>query len=232
LGQIMERQNMFRKSMFGLLILTVVLTSGCLNSNEPAQKTQPTDEPKVINLHAQQLILNDSEVKEVLGSSWKNVRTNMIGVTSDNGSVGDGVSVVYDKEPFYEIIWYDISGGRGEDYAKPVTIETLVFTNSVEAKNSYSKHITYYSKNNRYYHYKQNKIDIGDTGDVYTIEDLLTVKDPNNVNIIIKLMFRKNNVMSIIYFDTEKSNVLNIETALKLAKKQEAKISNILSMIK
>lgn len=219
------------KIIFVILTIIAALTSGCINSNEPTQKTQLKDEPKVINLNAQQIVLNDIEVKEILGYEWKNVQTNMIGVTSDNGRVGDGVSVVYDKEPFYEIIWYDISGGRGEDYAKPITVKILVFTNIVEAENYYSKDMLIYSQDSRYFHYKQNKIDIGDVGNIYTVEDLLTIKNPNNVDIVIKIIFRKNNVISIIYFDTEKSNVLNIETATELAKKQEAKIIRILDKI-
>jgi hypothetical protein len=220
------------KSILGLLILIIVLVSGCVNPNEPSQKTQSTDEPKVINLDAQQLILNDSEVEEVLGSDWKNTDTSMISIRSYNDT-GDGIEAVYDKEPFNELIWYDSAPGTGQgEYAKPITIQTLVFTNSAMIKDYYSKQITIYSQNSQYYLFKQNKIDIGDTGDISTIEDLMTIKDPSNVNIIIKIIFIRNNVMSIIYFDTEKSNVLNIETAIELAKKQDAKISRILELIK
>ncbi|MFZ2412545.1 MAG: hypothetical protein WAW23_13315, partial [Candidatus Methanoperedens sp.] len=66
MDEIMEMLNMFRKLIFGFLILTVVLTSGCVNSNEPNQKTQPT-EPKVINLHAKQIILDDGEINDLFG---------------------------------------------------------------------------------------------------------------------------------------------------------------------
>lgn len=243
-GSEMKRLNMFRKLVFGLLILTMVLISGCTNSNEQAQKT---NQSKIINLHAQQLILNDSEVEGVLGNAWQKVQSDEISVSSDNGTtvidgngngviygtatVGEGIDVVYDEEPFHEIIWYDTSGGKGENYAKPVTIKNLVFSNIEEAEKYYTKDMAVYSQNSRYYHYKQNKIDIGDTGNIYTIEDLLTIKN-NNVNIIIKLIFRKTNVISVIYFDTEKSNILNIETAIELAKRQDEKISRILEMIK
>ncbi|OGH04293.1 MAG: hypothetical protein A2W22_02385 [Candidatus Levybacteria bacterium RBG_16_35_11] len=48
----------------------------------------------------------------------------------------------------------------------------------------------------------------------------------------IKEIFRKNNVISIIYFDTSKSNALNIDSAFNLSKKQEAKIDRFLEMIK
>ena len=65
LGRIMVRLK--RTWLFGLLILTVILISGCINSNEPTQKTQQTDEPKVINLNAKQIILDDNEIEDLFG---------------------------------------------------------------------------------------------------------------------------------------------------------------------
>ncbi|MDD5473764.1 MAG: hypothetical protein PHU34_06405 [Candidatus Methanoperedens sp.] len=230
-------------AVIGLL----VIVSGCLNSNKSTQKIQPQYEPigivatektypqdehKIINLHAQQIILDDTEIKEVLGSSWKNVDSGGIGVWQDDGiDAAEGVEVIYDEEPFYKIIFYDISGGRGENFAKPVTIKTLVFTDIERTKRFYSKDRAIDSQDSKYYHYKQNEIAIGDAGTIYTIEDLNTIKN-NDVNLIIKLIFRKNNIVSIIYFDTEKSNVMTIENAMKLARKQDAKISRILDTIK
>lgn len=63
------------KYILGLLILIIVLVSGCLNSNESIQKTQPTITPtsaptkenKIINLNAKQIILDDSEIEDLFG---------------------------------------------------------------------------------------------------------------------------------------------------------------------
>lgn len=224
------------KSIFGLLILMMVLISGCINSSETIQKNQTINESKIINLDANQLILNDIEMKEVLGDKWKNVHYEEESYTESYDGfyrvVGNGVIVVYDKEPFYDLIMYDMSGGFGRsNFMKPVTIKNVVFTNIEEAKKYYSKDDSIYSQNSNNYHFKHNKIDIGDEGNLYTIEDLHTIKNSEYENIIIKLIFRKNNIVSIILLDTEKSNVLNIETSIELAKKQDEKISTILDII-
>lgn len=201
--------NRFTKLLLGLLILTAVMISGCINSNK---SNSPINEPQVINAYPEQLILNENEIKEVLGDEWEMVSN--IGYSYSEDHVG-GYEVL-DKKP------YSTKGKQltGESFISPIMIWILVFNETNAAKNYYSGHELFDMKD-----YKGNKINIGDAG-IYSIK-IEPPPEPLN-KIITKITFRKNNVISIMYLDSEKSDLLNMDTAINFAKKQEAKISKIL----
>ncbi len=69
-----------------------------------------------------------------------------------------------------------------------------------------------------------NKIDIGDAGELYSIVD---TEDKKRIGASY-IIFRKNNIIVLLVSTPD----IKIETFLELAKKQEAKISSILEMIK
>ncbi len=151
----MEKRNKLIKSIFGLLVLTVVLTSGCLNSNEPIQKEQPTYEPKVINLHAKQIILDDDEIKDLFGVILTKNET--IIPKSDklpvyygdayNVNLLSGVSNLYDLKKSSSNNKYTISIG------------VYVFSTAKDAKYFESKAIN----SNRNIKVVKNIIDLGNT---------------------------------------------------------------------
>lgn len=220
---------MFIKSIFGILILIVILISGCLNSNEPTQKTQqiitpttptitpvPTPTIKIIDLHAQQLVIDVNDIKEALGQDWK---------TSGGGFVID-VSKLNPKSivnPTYESEPLKRNGGSIQYYAM---VQVVVFKTITEAK-------------------RANEVgtNIGEANPSITNIGDYRVQTSDG-NIIIK--FVRNNVVTYIWInrahwpgddgqeflsDTDKTEMLSIDKAINLAKKQDAKISKILDMI-
>ncbi len=221
----MEKLN---KLILGLLILTVVLTSGCLNSNEPAQKTQsiisptiptkivPTPTIKIIDLHAQQLVIDVNDIKETLGQDWK---------TSGGGFVID-VSKLNPKSivnPTYESEPLKRNGGSIQYYAM---VQVVVFKTITEAKRA-----------------NEGGTNIGEANPSITNIGDYRVQTSDG-NIIIK--FVRNNVVTYIWInrahwpgddgqeflsETDKTEMLSIDKAINLAKKQDAKISKILDMI-
>lgn len=206
------------KLKFIVGILIIVLVSGCVNSNEPAQKTQPiisptpipTKEVKIINIDAQQIVLDENDIKEVLGTDWKasqDTSKTILQLTPRSR-----VSRTYESEL--------IQNSRGGSIQYEVTIEIMVYGSIDEANRETSVVTT-----------GGEKINIGDHGGM------------ESGNGIIDIYFVKNNVVSRISFtrgmnypdklsETEKTEMISIDKAYSLAKKQDAKISRILEVIK
>lgn len=196
-------------------MIVVVLMSGCLNSNVPA--SNPTI--KNIDLDAKQLVLNDSDIKGILGNKWNNFDTPKQNTsTFSNVPTSSIIHVLYSIDP-WNLGWGGLTINTGEFIYEPVDISIRVYNNSSGAKEDYLK------LSNNYY--KGTNITIGDEGSIYTIK--LEESFAQDEKSIIKSVFRKNNVISIIYLTTHKKydkNVsFNVDTAINLAKKQEAKIS-------
>lgn len=221
-----------------ILIIVIVIASvltGCISSDVQSSKAQPiitqtqpiitptpapTKEIKVINLDAKQLVLEDNEIKNILGKEWNNNvewLPNLNTAKFSNVPTSSIIHVIYSIDPLgcgagtinNEFIYY------------PVDISVRVYNDFIDAKKDY--HIL----SNNYY--IGNSINIGDEGIIYTI----TIDQLNQS--IIKVVFRKNNVLSIIYLSSRErceNDSFNIDTAIKLAKKQDEKISKILEMIK
>jgi hypothetical protein len=151
-------------------------------------------------------------MKEVLGDEWKNVNTHRSEVPFSSSGVG----IIYDDsaaDPF------SFGGGEGatvlssgEIIFKPVYISLFVYPDTAIAEGAYLD-------TNK--GHKGNEINIGDTGNIYTLES----------DTIIKVTFRKNNIISNIYLSPYKSELFNVDMAVKLAKKQDEKISRILEII-
>ncbi|MDO8725059.1 MAG: hypothetical protein Q7J35_03205, partial [Candidatus Methanoperedens sp.] len=150
-----------------LLILTLFLTLGCLNSNEPTQKALPTNEPKVINLHAQQLILNDSEIKEALGHDWEKKEQRIDGQTQEELIILSSISLLYANRT--ETI------DRVLGSKNPIYISVFVSPNIYYAENkSYQYFVSKLQETGKVV---RNKIDVGDKGEIYTVVD---VQDKEN----------------------------------------------------
>ena len=190
------------------ILIAVVLISGCIDSSK---STQEIKEAKVINFSPQEIILSDIEIKDVLGSEWN--------VVADFSIIDDSIGrgLVYDdssRENGY-VGW---STDGNESLFLPIYISLYIYPDVLEAKEIYRYHELFSKKI-----YKGNELNITDSGSIYFWNKYQST--------IIKEIFRKNNVISIIYFDTSKSNALNIDTAFNLSKKQEAKIDRFLEMI-
>lgn len=190
-----------------------VIVSGCVNSDEKIQSSS-----KIINFDVEQIALNDTEIREVLGQDWQ--RTNY-GNTYFFIYDLSGIRLNYDKEPFYAI--KPIILKNNQNFFSPFDLSVFVYEDIEKAKEVYSTQINVFNEL-----FTGNRINIGDDGISYTFHDSIN----NNINGVIMVLFRRNNVLTWFYLDTKKSQELNLDTAVKLAKKQDAKISRILDMIK
>lgn len=164
---------------------------------------------KVINLHAQQIILNGTEIEQTIGVDWKN--ENKFTNSFTKLEVSSVIYLLY-RNPNIKIT------ATGSD---EINIRLLVSPSISEANNQYQSLNSKLQENGKII---RNKIDVGDTGELYSNIDA----DNKNVNGGLYLIFRKNNV--IFVFDSPPE--VNAETAFELAKKQEEKISKILEIIK
>jgi hypothetical protein len=204
---------------FVIGILIIVLVSGCVNPNEPSQKTQPiisptpipTDEAKIINLNAQQIILNDTEIKGILGANLTRVEQYITPeINDDEGHVLSGISVVYGNHEYYlyENATIGLSVSPDLDDANKI-YQSM----GLGLQNGTEKIIS-------------NKIDIGDYGELYSVVE--TKKGTTGLSVGESIIiFRKNNIIVVVMTKPD----INIETLFELAKKQDAKISRILEMI-
>ena len=190
--------------LFALSVFSLTL------KNETNKKT--ANESKIINLNTQQFIINEKEVQEIIGKDWKIKDLFSIdnSFSIDNGSY-TGLGTIYRNNNSYEryslydpnIIIFD-----------PVYISILTFPNIKTAKEYYNSDISI-----KKYNENGNQINIGDNGYASTIDD------------IIKVIFIKNNVISIIYITPNKNESLTVDQAFQLAKKQDEKLSRILEII-
>lgn len=224
-GGTMKRLNMFRKLIFGFLILTVVLTSGCINSYEQSQKTQPIITPtpiqtaevfyptptpiKIINLDPSQLILSDEEVNKVLGSGWNK--------KGENPSTFDFSN--YHAKLFSSFYMKDNN----------VASATIGIWRHPDNQQVLMKYRDIMTGQMRFNNDKGNDIDIGDrvkwfeeSNELIDIVGKVYSKNKN-----VEVVFTKSNIL----IDIE-TNTVGIEKAVELAKKQDEKISKILGMIK
>lgn len=200
------------KYVFVLSILfVVVLISGCLNSNSQNQKTQliaPTPAPtdKIINLHAQQIILDDNEIKELLGTDY--MKINPKNQVIRNEPKSKGLQIL-------SSIRVDIGN---------VTIGLFVSPSKDVSDKAYQSLVLDLQKNIKVI---VNKIDIGNTtGELYSIvgsQNENTTAEPGTSYII----FNKNNIVVLVGSTPD----IQVETLIKLAKRQEAKIVRILEVI-
>ena len=205
----MDRNLVQFKNVGLSILIAVVLISGCIDSSK---STQEIKEAKVINFSPQEIILSDIEIKDVLGNEWN--------VVADFSIIDDSIGrgLVYDN-PSRENGYVGWSTDGNESLFLPIYISLYIYPDVFEAKEIYRYHDLFSKKI-----YKGNELNITDTGSIYFWNKYQST--------IIKEIFRKNNVISIIYFDTSKSNALNIDSAFNLSKKQEAKIDRFLEMIK
>lgn len=198
----MERLDMFKKSTFDLLIIFIVfLISGCINSNKEISEPQQT-----INLHANQIILDDAEIKEVLGNDWE-----MKDMLVDNSTK---------KGDF--VLSSDIIKG----YDNPNITSMKSFRNKIQITVYVSPNISSSDANYQLFLSKfpieyvvSKKFDIGDYGEIYTFVGLQEGLNGQTV-----LVFKKNNIIISIYAIPE----INIDTVSRLANKQDEKIQGFL----
>jgi hypothetical protein len=189
------------------MVSLAVIVSGCVNTSEPTQKTQPissptpipTKEVKIINIDAQQIVLDENDIKEVLGQDWK-----ASGSRRDDPSCGGSRSCInrgYESFPIY------------------ASIEVVVY-GSIEEANSVQKSYG-------------EKINIGDIGGMSAQGGGIQIVFVRN-NILCRFGFNKGFIIGAS--ETEKAKIENaemisIEKAYDLAKRQDEKISRVLEMI-
>lgn len=205
----------FKKFLYLIIILLFVgLLSLSVFSltfkSETSQKI--TNQSKIINLNAQQFIINEKEVKEIIGEDWK--IKDLIPIDNSFSIDNDfynGIGTIYSNNNSYER--YSLYDSNIIIFS-PVYISILTFPNIKTAKEYYNSEISIkkYTENG-------NHINIGDNGYASTVND------------IIKVIFIKNNVISIIYLTPNKNESLTVDQAFQLAKKQDEKLSRILEII-
>lgn len=224
-----------------LFIAFILLAIGSANLLLSTSSTNEStvnliSEPKAINLHAQELILNDNEIKGVLGYGWGKNRQSMdkefdLNTTSQ-------FFVRYEKElPITEterelfVKSYPDANKSDLFVNMNVNIFILISPTVDTARENYYQIIYREDLKNP----KQIKFDLN-------IEDMGKFYSENASNgELIHIVFIKNNVIFFMEFtlisnrplsEPERSEMIDVETAVELAKKQDAKITRILEMIK
>lgn len=195
-----------------ILIIVIVLAivfSGCVNSAEPTQISQPiitkptqiqpiiTPSPvpsegnKIIKIAPEQLILNKEEIIQVAGTKW------------EYNKDASGVMIAPNMFEAYNLMF---EKKIPEHQPKILWIQLKVYQNKDFIENEFGLQQE-----------KQNNINIGEKGKVF----------PNGQGDM-NILFVRNNIMVMIYYDTSE----DFETMFKLGQKQDEKITNILEMIK
>lgn len=245
-----------------ILIIVIVLAiafSGCISSDVQSSKAQPiitqnqpiktaqliitptpapTKEMKVINIDASQIILDKKEVNNILRQESNQPIQNLIMETNSA------------KEPFrstysgqitpksryvrtysnYVHTNYTITVKPEGDAVFDVSTELNVYNNIDQAKKSYLKEDMAWIPT-----VQVQEINIGDFGTANTI-----IYDTSNS---VEIHFVKNNVFFVMIItshwispergaEPNKAPLVNIDTAYKLAQKQNEKITKIIEMIK
>lgn len=213
------------KTIFVILIIIAAITSGCINSNELTQKTQPIITPtpiqtvevsyptptpiKIINLDPSQLILSDVEVNKVLGSSWtkKGEHPSTFNFSNYYAKVYSSFYVKENNIATVQIgIWHHPDNQQVLMKYRDIVTGQMRFNNDRGNDINIGDRVKWFEQSNEL-------IDI--VGKVYS-------RDKN-----VEVVFTKSNIL----IDIETNNV-GIETAIELAKTQEEKILRILEMIK
>ncbi len=167
---------------------------------------------KVINLHAQQIILDDTEIKETLGANLTRISQDIIAEKNDDkiGHILSGISVVYGKHEYYIFENASIGLFVSPDFDAANKIYQSL---RLELQKGTEKVIS-------------NKIDIGDYGELFSIVE--TKKGTMGLSVGESfIIFRKNNIIVAMKSKPD----IKVETLFELARKQDAKISRILEMV-
>ncbi len=184
-----------------LLLITIILIliTGCININvtpqSSGQNTTPEPASNFIKtsknidtskLDIQKVILNNTEMKEILGKDWNLKGTETREVWSVKA---------YEKQNTY--------------YKEPPTTSIIVFIlpNITSAKQLYDKPFPDFKLN------PTGNINLGDSGKIFQTENGFMI------------IFRINTIIVMTSTSTD------LDIATKIAKKQEAKINNILQSI-
>ncbi|MCZ7356806.1 MAG: hypothetical protein O8C66_03975 [Candidatus Methanoperedens sp.] len=186
----------------------IVICSTTTGSGEASSETTPksgtqSNDLKIINLHAEQIILTDTEIKELVGTDLTKKGQRIIPETIQN----------------------HVLSGIYAEYGNPNISIWLYVSPTIDAANGVSQSLASESQKN--FKVIVNRVDIGDTeGELYSI-----VGSQNEKTTVVAggsyIIFRKNNIIVLVVSTPD----VKIETLLLLAKKQEEKISNILDVI-
>jgi hypothetical protein len=175
-----------------------------LSKATPTSGTQ-TNELKIINLHAQQIVLTETEIKEIVGTGLTKKEQRIIPETTQN-----------------EI---HILSGISVEYSNPNVSMALYVSPTLDTAKSVFQSLT--SELQKNIKVIVNRVDIGDTtGELYSI----TGSQNEKTTVVAGasyIIFRKNNIVIMAASTPD----VKIETLLGLTKKQEEKISNILDVI-
>lgn len=198
----------------------LVIISGCINSNEPK-------EIKIINLHAQQLIIDENDVKEVLGQDWK-ISNKPTGCSTGRRTCDEldqflQIKLKSNVSRTYESELIKKSGDASIQY--DAYIQVLVFNSIDEAKRAYSDMVYIIQPSDL-----EESIGIGDYGGILTKDGYIYLSFVKN-NVFSEIVISRTLLLPYDLSETEKTEMIGVDKAYNLAKKQEAKISKILDML-
>ncbi len=185
----------------------IVMCSTTTGSGKASSETTPksgtqTNDLRIINLHAGQIILTDTEIKELVGTGLTIKRQSIIPETKQNEiHVLSGISV---------------------EYGNPNISIALYVSPTLDAANGVSQSLA--SDLQKNIKVIVNRVDMGDTiGEIYSI-----VGSQNEKTTVViggsYIIFRKNNIVVLMASTPD----VKIESLLGLAKKQDEKIIRLL----
>lgn len=210
------------------MLLFSIVGLGCLNSNENSQNIQATSTPtqtiqlinptptiKKINVHASQIILNENDIKDILGQEW---------VASPNSGKN---FYSYDPKSYVNTQYHGpiIKYPRGGAIENLIMIEVLVYDNINNPKLEYER-LTSMKKYAGYL----SDLKVGDTGKIFTSDERIEIYFIKN-NVLCHLYFGKSIYYPDLLSETEKNQMVSIEQTYNLAKKQENKITETLDLL-
>lgn len=199
---------MLKNNKFLILLISLVLLSGCININVTPEKSEQSTPaatssyfktPKNIDtskLDIAKVVLNDNEIKEVIGPDWSK-KENSIRATPENIQV---IISAFEKQNTY--------------YKLPPTASLIMYIlpNTTATDEIYNKFLTEIFKESTDYK-------IGDSGKIIKINETIRTNEATAV------MFKINTIIVIAMTS------LDQDTTINLAKKQESKIKEIISKI-
>jgi hypothetical protein len=204
---------MRRKTIIIILTSLLILTTGCININvapQEQQKTSSTDTPKqttpqvtvdTSKLDVNKIALTDTEIKEVLGTDW----------TKRNASNRGG-------RPDIQLFMTEYYNPNTYLKNTPdIALILIIAPNTTMVKQALDNTNI---QSSRDFGNIQNisDFDIGESG------KLIKSKGNNNVDLTI-IVFNINTILVETISSTDQ------ETTIKFAKKQEAKINNIIQSL-
>ncbi len=187
-------------------ILFIALISACINSNQS----------KITNLNAQEFILNQNEIKNILGQDW---------YIDPNFGGGESILLSTPKNRFSAVYRSQSiqKTGRASIYYQAF-IEISIFNNTQEVKNEFQ-----YLK--QFNFAGQTELNIGDQSALRTSNNYINIWFTRD-NILCRIDILNQGYYLEDLSATEKNETLSLDKVLNLAKMQDDKLLRIIQMIR